>query len=382
MATPFLKIGFAALSLVLAIAASASGQSVERPEPNPPWLDGGSPVEGSGLTQAAPRQQALAPTEEWLLHKTADGLHPDGNEQALMWFMNWARQDPAAEGVWLATESHPDVANGRTSFGVDLGVLEAEFDAIAPGPPGAFDRRLYEASLAHSLDLITRDAQDHDQQFNRVGAAGFSHAGGRASVFSFTRSALNGHAVLNIDLGGNDGTGMQTGRGHRAAIMGDYTNIGIAMVAENNPSTSVGPLVTSAVYVYANSGAEDHYNRFLVGTVWEDADGNGFYDPGEGFDGVSVRPAQGSFFAVTSKSGGYSIPILASGSYDVTFSGGELGGNHHRTVVFGADSELLDLVPVPEPSSSALGTTALLATGILSGLRRRAGIRFECPETG
>lgn len=381
MATCFLKTGSAALFLLLAIAAPAFSQSMQRPEPNPPWLDGGSPAEVSGLTQAASGQQALTTPEEWLFHKTADGLHPDGNEQALMWFMNWARQDPTAEGDWLATESHPDVASGRTSFGVDLGVLEAEFDAIAPGPPGAFDRRLYEASLAHSLDLIVRDAQDHDQQFARVGAAGFSYAGGRASVFSFTRSALNVHAAFNIDWGGNDGTGMQTGRGHRAAIMGGYTNIGIAMVPENNPSTSVGPLVTSAVYVYANSSAGDHYNRFLVGTVWEDTDENGFYDPGEGFDGVTVRPAQGSFFAVTSKSGGYSIPILASGSYDVTFSGGELTGSYQRSVVVGADSELLDLNPVPEPSSLALATTALLATGILSGLRRRVGIRFESPET-
>ena len=137
--------------------------------------------------------------------------------------------------------------------------------------------------------------------------------------------------------------------------------------------------MTSAVYVYASSSAGDHYNRFLVGTVWEDTDENGFYDPGEGFDGVTVRPTQGSFFAVTSKSGGYSIPILASGSYDVTFSGGELTGSYQRSVVVGADSELLDLNPVPEPSSLALATTALLATGILSGLRRRVGIRFESP---
>jgi hypothetical protein len=119
-----------------------------------------------------------------------------------------------------------------------------------------------------------------------------------------------------------------------------------------------------------------------VGTVWADTDGNGFYDPGEGFDGVNVRPAHGAYFAVTSKSGGYSIPILASGSYDVTFSGGELAGIHQRTVIVGADSELLDLNPVPEPSSLALATTALLATGVLSGLRSRVGICFESPQTG
>ena len=148
-------------------------------------------------------------SEEWLLHKTLDGQHPDADEQALVWLMNWARQDPTAEGIWLATSNDPDVAGGRSFFGVDVELLEDEFAAIAAAPPAAFDRRLYEASLAHSLDLIGRDAQDHDGQFSRVGDSGFVHAGGRASVFSYARSALNAHAAFNIDWGGSDGTGMR-----------------------------------------------------------------------------------------------------------------------------------------------------------------------------
>jgi hypothetical protein len=292
--------------------------------------------------------------------------------------MNSARQDPTSEGVWLATSNHPDVANGRSFFGVNVMLLEDEFAAIAQAPPAAFDRRLYEASLAHSLDLIDRDAQDHDGQFSRVSAAGFIYTGGRASVFSYTRSALNGHAAFNIDWGGNDGTGMQTGRGHRLAIMGAYTNVGIAAVPENNPSSSVGPLVVSAAYLYASSNAADHYNRFLVGTVWDDLDDNAMYDPGEGLGGVTVRPAQGSFYAVTADSGGYAIPITAAGSYDVTFSGGSLASTHQRTITLGADSALLDLEPtaVPEPALSLLGPMALLTIGWVRKLRQR---ETACP---
>jgi hypothetical protein len=57
-----------------------------------------------------------APAAEWTYHRTADGQHPNGDEQALVWLMNRARSNPAAEGQWLATESNADVASGRVFF--------------------------------------------------------------------------------------------------------------------------------------------------------------------------------------------------------------------------------------------------------------------------
>ncbi len=376
------SLGF--LVLVFALSAPANSQTIDFgtegdaahfPAPDPPTIE--SSRARDPARAAAGGTGAGAALTEWALHKTADGLHPDANEQLLLWFMNEARQDPVAEGVWLATSSHPDVAGGRSGYGVDLDLLQAEFAAIAPAPPAAFDRRLYEASLAHSLDLIDRDEQDHEGQFDRVDASGFVHDGGRASVFSFADSALNAHAAFNIDWGPGDGTGMQPGRGHRAAIMGDYSNVGIAMVPEGNPGTEVGPLVTSAVYLYAYPPVADHYNRFLVGTVWEDLDEDGAYDPGEGLGDVTVTPSSGSFFAVTGASGGYAIPILAPGSYDVTFSGGDLAGSYERTIAIGATSELLDLDPleVPEPGASLLAGGALVA---LAWIRRKTRSRTTC----
>jgi hypothetical protein len=107
-------------------------------------------------------------------------------------------------------------------------------------------------------------------------------------------------------------------------------------------------------YAYADTGAPDHYARFLVGTVWEDEDEDGFYDPGEGRSGVTVMPDEGTFYAVTAAGGGYALPIEAPGSYEVAFSGGGIG-SHQRSATLGAESELLDLeVPVPEPSQLLL----------------------------
>ncbi|MEZ4663139.1 MAG: hypothetical protein R2911_36790 [Caldilineaceae bacterium] len=77
---------------------------------------------------------------------------------------------------------------------------------------------------------------------------------------------------------------MQNGRGHRMGIMaldGNYTNAGIAIVAEDNPNTQVGPYVATANYAEA-ADKPDHYNQFIVGTVWSDDNANQQYDPGEG----------------------------------------------------------------------------------------------------
>jgi hypothetical protein len=261
---------------------------------------------------------------EWTFHKTVDNMHPDGNEQQLVWLMNRARANPAQEGLWLATTSEADIAGGRDYFGVNLNVLQSEFASYAVKPPAAFDVRMYNAALAHSKDLIVRDAQDHNNQFTLVDEAGFKCWGGRGNVFSYARSSLYAHAAFNIDWGGNDGTGMQTGRGHRMAIMsvdGDYTNVGFAMVPESNPNTSVGPLVTTENFCRANSAYPAHFNQFIVGTVWQDNNGNARYDPGEGVGDVKVEPNLGEYYAVTANSGGYAIPVQSSGLYAITFSG-------------------------------------------------------------
>ena len=296
------------------------------------------------------------PTLEWAWHKTADGMHPNGEEQALMWLMNRGRENPTAEGIFLATSSEPDVQGGRDFFEVDLSVLQNEFSLIPPMPPAAFDSRLYQAALAHSNDLIARDAQDHEGQLDRIDAAGFQWLQARLNVFSFAENGLNAHAGFNIDWGPGDGTGMQPGRGHRQAIMsadGDYTNVGLAAVPELNSSTEVGPLVVTGNYCMAQANGVDHFNRFVVGTVWKDLDGDGSYDPGEGYAGVTVMPDHGQFFAVTAAGGGYAIPISAAGSYELTFSGGALVGSTTLGASVGADSVLLDYVVGSTPVTQA-----------------------------
>ena len=320
----------------------AMGQAEEFPEPDPPKID-------LGVQRKAMAPKALTGASasiEWTFHKTADGAHPDGNEQQFMWLMNRARANPTREGIWLATMDDPSVDSARDYFEVDLQVLQDEFALYSAKPPAAFDVRLYNAARDHSEYLISIDGQNHDGQFDRITASGFTYTSARGNVFSYSKTALYGHAGFNIDWGySSDGTGMQDPRGHRMAIMsidGNYANVGIAAVQENDSGTEVGPLVVTGNYCYANTDYSDHYNRFLVGTVWEDGDGDSMYDPGEGIGGVSVTPDQGLYYAVTGAGGGYAIPILSSGDYQVTLSGPGIPAGSVATAAIDTESVRLD----------------------------------------
>lgn len=290
-----------------------------------------------------------AATTEWIWHKTADGTHPDGGEQQSVWLMNRARANPAAEGEFLANTGDPGVRDAITYFRVNVAKMKAEFAALPPAPPAVFDRRIYEASRQHSLDLIRRDTQDHVNQPQRVLAAGFLFARASFNVYSYTVSTFEAHALFNIDIGVT-ADGMQEGRRHRNAIMSAaYTNMGLAAVPENNPATTVGPLVISSAHASAQENGVDQFNRFITGTVWDDLNGNRRYDPGEGIGGVLVQPDRGDWHAVTGMAGGFAFPAVETGAYRLIFTGGSLPGVYTRTVTVAGDSVLVDLEIAPLP---------------------------------
>lgn len=300
-----------------------------------------------GLLLFATTAPSPGQTAEWTFHKTADGLHPDGNEQQMVWLMNRARANPTAEGIFLGASGDANIQAGISYFRVDVNLMRAEFAALAAKPPAAFDRRLYEGSLQHSLYLISNDTQDHNGQFERLAAAQFTINGASVSVFSYAQSSLEAHGALNIDWGPDspgDNDGMQKGRGHRDGIMSDLTypltNVGFAVVPDSNPNTDVGPLVFSGAYCQAGNAA-NHYNRFLVGTVWTDANNNDRYDPGEGLNNVRVQPDSGTWHAITGVGGGWAIPANA-GNYTLTFSGAAVGSGFTRTATVGTASVLVD----------------------------------------
>ena len=116
-----------------------------------------------------------------------------------------------------------------------------------------------------------------------------------------------------------------------------------------------------------------------MGTVWEDANNNAMYDPGEGLGGVQVMPDAGTFFAVTGDAGGYDVPATA-GSYTLTFSGGDLSSPVIKTVSVGTTSVLVEWIdrslPAPLPATPVWNPDGTV-TYTLAGQKKGIGYRLS-----
>jgi hypothetical protein len=97
---------------------------------------------------------------------------------------------------------------------------------------------------------------------------------------------------------------------------------------------------------------------FITGVAYRDANSNGIYDPGEGIGGVTVTPGQGNWYAITSASGGYAIPVPAnSGLVALTANGGPFAGAG-VSVTVGTDNVKADWV-VPAGAAALPAQTTL-----------------------
>jgi uncharacterized protein YkwD len=170
------------------------------------------------------------------------------------------------------------------------------------------------------------------------------------------------------------------GRGHRMTTMLTYwREIGIGLTA----GSDVGMGNTwDSLYTVQNFGRQTNSTPFITGVVYQDTNGNGFYDPGEGIGGIRVdvalNGAPNNFFAITSPSGGYSVPMPADGKYTATFNGGAIDNVQMPVSVANSLNAKLDFVaPVSATPTllanvsarlpAAADPNALIAEFILTG---------------
>lgn len=284
------------------------------------------------LVAGTPRQP-----QEWTGHRSEDGANPTPEEQEMLALANRARSNPAAEGAWLATDPHVQARFG--GFPVDWQRLRDEFAALPPRAPVAFDARILAGEDAHALYMLETCTQTHAGQRDRVEAAGFDADVHRVVAWTQAERPLWGHAAFQIDFGGpaSEG-GMQPGRPHRAAIHSATTHAGYAMLKGDRRSCQP-ELSASGSFATPASAAEP--SRFLVGTVYADANGSGRMDAGEGIGGVRVDLTVGAWYAITAPSGGYAVPLPeTTGEVFVAFQYGET--TEVRALELEGESVLLD----------------------------------------
>jgi uncharacterized protein YkwD len=228
---------------------------------------------------------------------------PSPLEQGLLEQIQRARANPNAEGSLIVED--PEVQGAIQQFGVDKQQVVADFQSYAPVPPLAFDAKLAQSAKFHSDDMATVGFQEHDGSagehfYERIEDAGYKYSFCSENIFAYARSISECHAAFLIDWGNPD-------LGHRKTLLdidGEKRDIGISIVEESGPN-DVGPLVVTQDFGMPLKDSE----RFLVGVVYRDLNGNSFYDPGEGLGGYQVVPDVGDTYAVTSTSGGYAIPF-------------------------------------------------------------------------
>lgn len=316
------------------------------------------------------RRRKLSRTVESRIECLEDRLlltfNPTGLEQELLEHTNRIRTNPQEELDVLLTSlnplqsSDPHVTNALNFFNVDANVLVEQWESLVPAPPLSWSEPLSDAAFAHNQLMIQFDEQSHQLPgepglFERFQDAGWSWSGSAKvaeNIYAFAQSPFHAHAGFVIDWGtGSQGSigGIQNPPGHRNNIMDpEMQEVGISIVPENNPSTSVGPLVVTQDFAMRGN----YGNANLLGVVFDDANDNGRYEAGEGMGGVTIdiSGTGGTFSTTTWSAGGYQVKVPA-GTYTVTASGGAMAQPVvvENVVVASANVKVDFTAPPPPP---------------------------------
>jgi len=291
-----------------ATALMAQGMNEHYPTAYPP--------RGGAIgTAAVPSKTASVQSPQQTQYNHGD---PTDNEQLMLEYINRARMNPSAEGDSLYFTTDPNLISAYSYWKVDKAKFRAEFKTYPVRPPLAFHAKAITAARVHSADMRDKQYQGHtgsdgSNPGQRLNKAGYTASAWGENVFAYAKSMWEAHGAFQVDWGpGNEGLGHRHNIMNFAPSDAVYTEVGLGVLAG---SGSVGPWV-----VTQNFGKG--FEKYILGVVYKDKNNNKFYDPGEGLAGVKITPSQGNYFAVTSASGGYAIPMgSVSGSVTVTAQG-------------------------------------------------------------
>jgi uncharacterized protein YkwD len=296
---------------------------------------------GPRRPRAGLRRHRFAPRVEALEDRTL--LDAGVQEEYALELLNRMRTNPAAELPLLLNSNNSQVQFALSFFNVNRQVLAQQWATLTPAPPLAWNNILAGTALAHSQLMSQDDQQSHQlpgepSPGQRIQNAGYNYSSWGENVYAYASDIFDAHAGFAIDWGGTP-TGIQSPPGHRENIMNAaFRDVGIGL-ANGLPGHQTGPLLITEDLGDPVSTS----NPFVVGAVFADANGDGFYNPGEGLAGVnvSVTGPSGTFTTTTSAAGGYQLQLPA-GSYTATFSGSGLAAPIVKAVSVATDNVWLD----------------------------------------
>lgn len=211
--------------------------------------------------------------------------------------VNLSRADPVGEAARLGLDLNNGLAPGTIS--------------AMPKQPLAFHPLLLEASRRHSDDMLARNFFDHANldglsPSDRAAAVGYAASVGENIAYNSSSGTLDLVASVRTNH-----EGLFRSTDHRPNLLdGAYSVVGLGL----RTGRFRGQNALMVTQKFSSGVATDDAGPFIVGVAYRDGNGNGRYDPGEGLPGIRVQPSIGSYFAVTTSSGGYAIPMLAEGA--------------------------------------------------------------------
>jgi len=258
-----------------------------------------------------------------------DSGNPTPEEQLVLEYINRARANPVAEGQRLGidiTEGLQDDPSNGCYGPEDVGVR----------PPLAMNPDLLAAAEGHSEDMYNQNYFSHTDPngttaFQRIENSGYNYISAGENIGAGSgMSATDLEDLLMVDSG-------YPCRAHRMNLLDifpypppAYYEVGIGYYEGSS----------GQAFITQDFGTSANAVPLLTGVVFNDAEGKGFYDIGEGISGVTITPSSGDYYAISSSSGGYAFPIPSSGSLTVTASGNGFGPISKTITLTGTNIEL------------------------------------------
>ncbi len=217
---------------------------------------------------------------------------PTDLEQFMLELINEARANPSAEAA-------------RLGIGLNDGLAATRIGA-ASKQPLAFHPQLIQAARTHSDWMLGTDVFSHtgaggSTPTERARAVGYPFSAAENIAYYSTQGPLDSVGAV---AGSHDG--LFKSPGHRTNLMEPtYSVIGLG-VRDGDFKGWNAQMVSQS---FSEGGESVDSGPFLLGVVFDDKNGNERYDPGEGLEGVRVEPDYGGYFASTSTSGGYAVPL-------------------------------------------------------------------------
>ncbi len=319
------------------------------------------------------KEKARSLRFEQLESRRLFAINPTGEEQELLQLINRFRTDPGGEFNRLFSSAAPLTARDSSMqveldfFKVDANMLRNEWAALSPVKPVTWNEAIINFSANHNNSMIAQNQLFHTDPLARRAtliAAGVNldvTSGQRVNseiVFGPVRSPIQNYAAYAVNWGTGSG-GMEQARSHREALMNAvFEEIGGKLT--DTTASNLKPRVNTFVLAnIANAAVR------VSGAVFEDKNGSGWYESGEGVGSVNLRfeHVDGRVFNTTAFSaGGYHIEVPA-GTYKVRVTGGTLQHALIRTITV-SDKSLWEnfVYKVGDPAPDVNEPNDILAT--------------------